>query len=212
MPSPDSVVVPIGLDLGPVASPEAKGGYLYRVDDGGTVHTLHRDEYRAWRSASGDPGAPGAVWDRRRTIAAARRAGVWRARRVVDDLIRRKLVWEIDIMSDDLVLFAGLHRVEARMEVLGPFAEDPEAFEVGVPGVLRTPTSPDSVNIYLYAPTFDDLWAACVAVAEVSPTEQHPGWPKEHMLAAVFLGESTRLVASGAAVYRRAHPELGRYT
>src|SRR5690606_35148693 len=106
----DALVIPVGQDCGPMSADGAVGGRGFRIDDGAQTHTLDDAEYSAWRAIAGAPPTLDDLWNRKKAIAQIRRAGVRRARRAVDALIRAKLVWEVELFSNDLVLFAGLHR------------------------------------------------------------------------------------------------------
>lgn len=199
------VLIPVGQDLGPEWAGTTETGYVYRVFDGAEVHDLDDDEYGVWSAAAGDLNSVDTSWDTELTIATADRAGVADPRGIMADLVERGLLVEIWIGTEDAIRFSVLHRVDARMRILGPSADLAGGAAVGVPGGPVTAVSADSANVFLYGPAFDDLWTVCGAVAEVTPTQQFERVPKQLMLAELFLMEAHSLLAVGALCFMRAH-------
>lgn len=199
------VLVPVGQDLGPERTGPSASGYVYRVFDGVDVHELDDDEYGVWKAAAGDPRSGDAAWGPELAMAAARRSGIDDPSAAMDDLVERGLLAEVLIGSEDAIRFSVLHRVDARMHILGASADLVPGAAIGLPGQPLTAVSADCANLFLYGPVYDDLWTACGAVAEVTPTEQFERVAKQLMLAELFLMEAQSLLAAGALCFMRAH-------
>lgn len=211
MSQPNStVLIPVGQDLGPEQAGSTDSGYIYRVFDGAEVHELDDDEYGVWSAAAGDPRSIDGVWGPELALMSAQRAGVDDPAGVRDDLAECGLLAEIAIGSEDAIRFSVLHRVDARMHILGPSRDVPGGAAIGLPGRAVTAVSADCANVFLYGAAYDDLWSACGAVAEVTPTLQFGRVPKQLMLAELFLMEAPSLLGTGAMCFMRAHLDRTR--
>lgn len=199
------VLLPIGQDLGPEHTGATSSGYSYRVFDGAQVHELDDEEYAVWSAAAGDPASPEPAWTPELAVALARRSGAHDPHAVLTELTDRGLLAQVRIGSDDAIRFAVLHRIEARMHVLGPSADLIGGAAIGVPGAPLTAVTADCANIYLYGAVHEDLWRTCGALAELSPSEQRVGVPKQLMLTELFLLEAQSLLTVGALCFMRAH-------
>lgn len=199
------VLIPVGQDLGPMSTDSADSAesrYAYRVFDGADLHDLDEDEYSVWSAAANDARPDDAAWG---SELAAALPDIDDLRAVTDSLVERGLLVEVLIGSDDAIRFSALHRVDARMPVLGPSVDQPGDVAIGLPGWPLVAVSQDCANVFLYGPVFDDLWTVCGAVAEVTPTPQFERVPKQVMLAELFLMEAPGLLAAGALCFMRAH-------
>lgn len=211
MSQPDStVLIPVGQDLGPEQAGSTDSGYAYRVFDGAEVHELDDDEYGVWSGAAGDLRSVEGAWGPELALRSAQRSGVDDPAGVLEDLAERGLLAEITIGSEDAIRFSVLHRVDARMHILGPSAEVPGGAVIGLPGQALTAVSADCANVFLYGAAYDDLWSVCGAIAEVTPTQQFGRVPKQLMLAELFLMEAPSLLAAGAMCFMRAHLDRTR--
>lgn len=206
MSQPDPVVlIPVGQALGPERAEPTTAGHAYRVFDGAEMHKLDEAEYGVWSASRGEADAADAAWGPEQVLQSARQAGISDPSGVLHDLVDRGLLVEVLIGSEDAIRFCALHRVEARMPILGPGLDVPGGADVGSPGQPPAAVSADCANLFLYGPVYDDLWSACGAVAEVTPTRQFEGVPKQLMLAELFLMEAQSLLAVGAMCFLRAH-------
>lgn len=211
MSQPDPrVLIAVGQGLGPAQLSAAESDYAYRVFDGAVVHQLDHDEYGVWSAAVGDPRAVDSAWGPELATETARQAGVDDPLAVLEDLVERGLLAEVLIGSEDAIRFSVLHRIDSRMHILGSSAELFGGAAIGLPGQPLTAVSADCANLFLYGPAYDDLWTACGAVAEVTPTRQFERVPKQLMLAELFVMEAQSLLAAGALCYMRAHLDRSR--
>jgi len=141
------------------------------------------------------------VWGRAEVLTAAGEAGIEEAEQVLDGLLDRGLVVELEPGTDEARDFARYHRVRPLLLGLGrPPGETLDG--LGVPGLTTAlRAAPRVIEIWEWAHLWPDLWSACEGLAEAArdtgSTEKSETDPGEVLVFA--LGALQTLVAHGAA-------------
>ncbi|MGH3095095.1 MAG: hypothetical protein ACRDMV_03745 [Streptosporangiales bacterium] len=203
------VVVPVGLDMGPVFEEAGRPDRLpmrYEVHLGGEPQELTAQQYTAWLAAFGsperhaDPGVDRASLEGDLRNGPAGPAGpVADPAPVVQDLLDRSMLLEYDPDAMDEKVF-GAFRLYPRAHGLGSTPERPEHYGIGYPGDTFAEVGPTVYQLLSLSLTFPALWYAFEDMAEAERGDPPPGGPRSAAEIGRVLGVVLpSLVCSGAA-------------
>jgi hypothetical protein len=154
------------VDREPLIFPIGHGVGARRVRRGVSFHDLSDAEFVVWTVAHGRPEAlpDEQPWLRRHVLDAA--AGVDDPAAVLDTLLERGLLVEVDRAA--ATGFARAHRVMPLMLGLGTIAEDRSLFGIGFLGQPVLGVGHVVYDLWQWSPMDDTLWATCESAAEVA--------------------------------------------
>jgi hypothetical protein len=205
-PGSEPVIIPVGLSLGPCyhGVPEHE-----RQDRNWAVHfgvdyvELTADQTKAWTGASFDThrGA-------RLEITRAVLEGYLRDEKevrmpgpVVDSLLRRGLLVELDPQSADLEELFGRVQLYPLREGLGNSVGQPDAYEIGRGGEMFVGIPWEQYALWSHSMTCRSLWDACVELANGANDDLEAGeqpWTPEWLATGMAL-VLPALLTSGSA-------------
>lgn len=198
------VVFPIGHYMGPFHPRPGAPPRHFIVRIGWTTPKLPDEAHLdVWAFAHGLPTRIDSErWTREAVVRTAEDAGVADAGAVVENLLERRLLAEVEPGTDQAVEFARTYRMQSLLIGLGNGPDDPVLDGIGIaglPAVVRV--RPRVFELWQWGHLWPDLWSTCESLAEVSresgstdPDETEP----ERVLD-FALGALRTLVAHNAA-------------
>jgi hypothetical protein len=196
------LLFPVGHLLGAFhPGPGAPASY-HGVRIGWETVRLPDDDHRdLWALAHGSLPDAGVGWTRPALLAAARQVGIEAAAPIVEALLDRGALVEVQRDPEAMIAFAAAYRLEPLLVGLGSSPEEP-LDGIGVPGLLvAARVSPRVFELWQWAPLWPDLWTACQGLAEVA-TELGQDQPDEtdpRQVLAFALGAVQHLLGQGVA-------------
>ncbi len=164
------MLLPIGHSLGVSADP-ATGEPFHRVRVGPDVVRLPHDRFFVWALTHGAPErVEGELWGPDEVLDAA--VGVADPGGALAGLIEDGLVASVVPGAPEALAFARTHQLRPLMLGLGNRPDDPETYEVGLPGEPLVRLGATLAHLYLWGHLRANLWVACEAtggVAEETP-------------------------------------------
>ncbi|MEV6267608.1 hypothetical protein AB0L64_10590 [Kribbella sp. NPDC051936] len=157
------------------------------------------DELAVWALAHGVPGAGDAPWTRSSADAVARAGGIADAAAVIDTLLSRDLLVEIEPGTADALEFARSCRIRSLLVGSGEHPSAPGRYGLGaVPANPTARVDGFSYELWTWGHACDSLWQTCEYVARAGAgagTDEVNAEPTlDRVLPAVQL-----LLANGAA-------------
>ncbi|SHN75388.1 hypothetical protein [Cryptosporangium aurantiacum] len=157
------VLLPIGHSLGGAA--EAAGA-VYRVRVGPDVVRMPENRFTIWALAHGSPGDGPVTVD-----AVLGAAGLPDGGDLLAGLVDDGLLALVGPGADDPVAFARTHRLEPLMLGLGNVADDPDTYEIGLPGQPVARVGAVLYAVFSWGHLENTLWDACRVAAADAPDE-----------------------------------------
>lgn len=163
------VIVPVGLDLGPVHVEDAQdaGPQYYEVHVGGTAEQLSAVEHLVWSGAFAEPEAQLDLKVDRQRLVEQLRQRVADPVPVVADLLERGLLLEYEpTAGEGLVDVFSQYRLFPRALGLGSTVRLPHMYGIGY-GVNRFAEVPANVyHVWSFGIAMPTLWSACAQLAD----------------------------------------------
>lgn len=184
----EPVILPVGLSLGPCyhgvpehERPERNWAVHFGVD----YVELTVDETKAWTGASFDT-QRGARLEITRTVLEdylREEKELHRPGPVVDSLLRRGLLVELDPGAADLEAFFSKVQLYPLREGLGNSAARPGEYEIGRDGEMFVGIPWEQYALWSHSLTCRSLWDACVQLADGARADEagepHEAWTPE---------------------------------
>ncbi|TDO57304.1 hypothetical protein EV651_11128 [Kribbella sp. VKM Ac-2571] len=157
------------------------------------------DELAVWALAHGVPGTAGTPWTRATTEAVALAGGIAEAAAVLDQLLGRDLLVEVEPRTADAAAFARTCRIRSLLVGSGEHPSAPGRYGLGaVPANPTARVDGFSYELWMWAPACDSLWQACEYFARAEAGADADGVNAEPALDRV-LPAAQLLLANGAA-------------
>lgn len=200
-----SLIFPIGHYLGAFYPSEGASLDAHIVRVGWRTFKLNAAEQLVvWALSHGLGGGAGMEpWTRTDVEDSARASGIHDASTVLDALIDRELVVEVDPgREDDAIHFAKSFRTRSLLAGLGNAPDDPLSFGLGIPGDRPTVTVPYLMyELWNWGSACDSLWHACeifATVGRLNPDVLETFDAEPRLVLVRFLHAVQVLVAHGA--------------
>lgn len=218
-----TVIVPVGLDMGPVYDadgPVDRPPPYYEVHFGGDPQRLTAAEYTAWLGTFADPDAHADLRvDREWLEQYLKSDGAGPAgplddpTPLVSQLLDRELLLEYDPDDSAMEEVFGLLRLYPRAVGRGSDPEEPGRYRIGYVGDVFLEVSGVVYQIWAHSPTFPSLWETCRCFVESNSDLASPEQPFD--LTADEVARETGyavplLVSTGAAFLDPVNYELPR--
>ncbi|MFG1922448.1 hypothetical protein [Cryptosporangium sp. NPDC048952] len=158
------LLLPVGHSLGATTDPET-GAPAHRVRVGPDVVRLSEPQFAVWALVHGVP-------DRDAVLSAA--ADLPDVDSVLKALVDDGLVAEVTPGTPTALSFAESYQLKPLMLGLGNRADDPETYEVGLPGQPVAQIGAVLFRLYQWGHLESDLWAACRATSVIADVEPGP--------------------------------------
>ncbi|MGW7682304.1 hypothetical protein ACWGID_16295 [Kribbella sp. NPDC054772] len=159
-----TLMFPIGHCVGPYYSGSADD-HVQQVRLGGEIVELTDEDFAVWTLAHGLTAAPHTSWSRATVVAFATGSGLADADAVVDRLLTRQLLAEVDTDSTDRtaspVDFAAGHRLLPLHLGLGNASPDDAMFRSGTTEIALAGMTRTLYDLWLWAHLSPNLLAAC---------------------------------------------------
>lgn len=202
----EPVIIPVGLSLGPCyhGVPEDQRRHRnWAVHFGVDYVELTVDETKAWTGASFDTHRGARLEITRSVLEEFLREEkeVGMPGPVVDSLLRRGLLVELDPETADLQELFSSVRLYPLREGLGNSVEQPDAYEIGRGGEMFVGIPWEQYALWSHSMTCRSLWDACVELADGANSDLDDGeraWTPESLATGMAL-VLPALLTSGCA-------------
>ncbi|GAA0281640.1 hypothetical protein GCM10009539_81890 [Cryptosporangium japonicum] len=160
------MLLPIGHSLGVAVDP-ATGEPVHRVRVGPDVIRLADERFFLWALTHGTPDrVEDELWGPDEVLDAA--AGTADPGGALAGLIEDGLVASIAPGTPEAFAFARTHQLEPLMLGLGNLPDEPDTYEVGLPGQPLARLGAALAHLYLWGHLQANLWIACEATGDVA--------------------------------------------
>ncbi|MFF0338333.1 hypothetical protein [Kribbella sp. NPDC004875] len=153
-----TLIFPIGHCLGPYYSGSADT-HVQQVRLGGEIVELTDEDFAVWSIAHGLTAPPHTSWSRATVVAFSAGGGIEDAEAVVDRLLARQLLAEVD--ADNAVDFAAGHRLLPLHLGLGNASQDDAMFRSGTTELALAGMTRTLYDLWFWAHLSPNLLAAC---------------------------------------------------
>lgn len=167
-----NVIVPAGMMMGEYHRPGSadETPEHWQINVGGLAERLTLEEMSVWVAAMMHPekqsrleGTRAALHQSLDELEGPRVAA---PDAVIDDLIGRRLLVEIDPVEGDIERFARTHRLLPTGVGMGNTHEDPLAYRIAVGGQPRTSVDGDIYTLWANTVYFPNIWESCAMFAK----------------------------------------------
>lgn len=155
-----TLILPIGHCLGTYYDGDAAGGHVQQVRLGGEIVELTDHEFAVWSLAHGLAEDPG-PWDRARVATALATSEIGDAAELVDRLLGRSLLAEVDVDSPAAADFAVRHRLLPLHIGLGNSVQFGSLFATGTTEQALAGMTRVLYDLWLWGHLAPNLMVAC---------------------------------------------------
>lgn len=209
-----TVIVPVGLDMGPVydeEGPPDRAPLWYEVHLGGDPQQLNPDGYTAWLGAFHNPDQHANHEVNRECLeqylrgnAAGPAGRLADPGPLVQTLLDLSLLIEFDPDKTDMEYLFGPMRLYPRAAGLGNTSAEPDQYRIGYVDHPFAQVSELVYELWSFSLTMPSLWTACAEASESLKTQLGPGdepvdYPTEELARDVAY-DLPLLLSSGAAI------------